>query len=75
MIFKQNLIRNSKKEKEIQKEVVLDLSIGHLVLSDDKMYRKTLSNLLKKKLPARNFQFYAKSLHAFEGTNGLHNCM
>ena len=75
MIFKQNLIRNSKKEKEIQKEVVLNLSIGHLVLSDDKMYRKTLSNFLKKKLPARNFDFFEKPLHTNKGINGTNICM
>ena len=63
MISKQNLMRNSKKEKEIQKEVVLNLSIGHLVLREDKMYRKTFSNFLKKKLPAHNFDFYAKPMH------------
>ena len=76
MIFKQNLIRNSKKEKEIQKEVVLNLSIGHLVLREGKMYRKTFSNfLIKKKLPARNFNFFAKPLHTNEGINGRNICM
>ena len=32
MIFNQNLMGNSKKEKEIQKEVILNLSIGDLTL-------------------------------------------
>ena len=32
MIFNQNLMGNSKKEKEIQKEVISNLSIGDLAL-------------------------------------------
>ena len=40
MIFNQNLMGNSKKEKEIQKEVILNLSIGHLVLLRHRMYGK-----------------------------------